>query len=480
MIVNFILTFIFSAQTSNIVMHFFYSPDCGHCLDILLEDIPKLQKQYSFQFKKYDIDILANYELLEKMEENVEDIGEDLPVIFIGDSVFYGPEEAREKLGSTLRSLVAYNQQVIKDTSTTITDSIASAGGEIHLYYFYQTGCKECSRPEILLAALQKEYARLKIHRFDILGDSSKIIFEALAERNNVPQDERLIVPAIVIGDDYVIKEEITLKNISALLKKYEVGSSAIDIVNEEAAEQSILQRFSRFSIVGIVVAGLLDGVNPCAFATLIFFVSYLLFIGRRRKDIIFMALFFIVAVFIAYFAIGIGAYNVLRYLSGFEIIAKVIFLGFGGIAFVLGILSLRDYTLARRGDYNKMILQLPLGIKQRIHRDVKEKTAVGGIIFGSLLAGFIISFLEFGCTGQVYLPTITFIISKAGFTLKPLFALIVYNVMFITPLVGIAVLATLFSTQAIAKSLEAKIPSIKLFTALFFFALGILLILSS
>ncbi|UCG91916.1 MAG: hypothetical protein JSV97_12775 [candidate division WOR-3 bacterium] len=449
-------------------------------MDILLEDIPKLQKQYSFQFKKYDIDILANYELLERMEENVKDIGEDLPVIFVGDSVFYGPEEAREKLGRTLGALSAQYRQIMRDTSSIITDSIVSARGEIHLYYFYQTGCQECSRPEILLAALQKEYTELKIHRFNILDDSSKIIFEALAERNNIPQKERFIVPAIVIGDDYVIKEEITLKTINALLKKYEEGSPAIDIENERAAEQSILQRFSRFSIVGIIVAGLLDGVNPCAFATLIFFVSYLLFIGRRRKDIFLMALFFILAVFLTYFAIGIGAYNLLKYLSGFEIIAKVIFLGFGGIAFVLGVLSLRDYALARRGDYNKMILQLPLGIKQRIHRNVKAKSAVGGIIFGSLLAGFIISFLEFGCTGQVYLPTITFIISKAGFTLRPLLALIVYNIMFITPLVGIAVLATLFSTQTVGKSLEAKIPSIKLFTALLFFALGILLILSA
>lgn len=468
------------AQTSDIVVHFFYSPDCGHCLDILFEDIPRLQKQYSFQCKKYDIEILAHYELLENMEENIENVGEDLPVIFVGDSVFYGPEETREKLGSTLKTLSVQYKKVMKDTATIKTDSIILAGGEIHLYYFYQTGCKECDRPEMLLTALQKEYVNVRIHRFNILDDSSKIIFEALAQRNNIPQDERLIVPTIVIGDDYIIKENITLKKVNALLKKYEKGSSKIDTVNAKAAEQSILQRFSQFSIVGIVVAGLLDGVNPCAFATLIFFVSYLLFIGRSRKDIILMALFFISAVFIAYFAIGIGAYSMLRYLSGFKIIAKIIFLGFGGIALILGILSLRDYTLARRGDYKKMILQLPLGIKQRIHKDVKEKTAVGSIIFGSLSAGFIISFLEFGCTGQVYLPTIIFIISKIGFALKPILALVVYNIMFIMPLIGIAVLATLFSTQAIAQSLETKIPLIKLCTAVLFFGLGGLLILSA
>jgi len=480
MIVNFIVTFIIFAQTSDIVVHFFYSPDCGHCMDILLEDIPKLQKQYTFQFKKYDIDILANYELLEKMEENIENIGEDLPVIFVGSSVFYGPEEARKKLASTLRSLSKTFKPIIKDTIKTAIDSIVPEIGEINLYYFYQTGCKECDRIEILLTGISREYDNINVHRFNTFEDSSKIIFEALAERNNIPQEARLVVPAIIIGDDYLIKEAITLKNVNALIKKYEEGVSKFNTLNDEHAQDSILKRFSQFSILGILLAGLIDGVNPCAFATLIFFVSYLLFIGRRRKDVILMAVFFIIAVFAAYFIIGIGAYSVLKYLSGFEIISKIIFLGFGSIAVILGILSLRDYFLARHGDFNKMILQLPLGIKQRIHKDIKEKTAVGGIIFGSLLAGFLISFLEFGCTGQVYLPTITFIISKAGFALRPLIALLVYNIMFITPLAGIAVLATLFTTKNVAKSLENKIPTIKLFTALLFFALGILLILSA
>ena len=141
--------------------------------------------------------------------------------------------------------------------------------------------------------------------------------------------------------------------------------------------------------------------------------------------------------------------------------------------AIILGILSLRDYFLAKRGDLNKMILQLPLGIKQRIHKDIKEKTEVGGIIFGSLLAGFLISFLEFGCTGQVYLPTIIFMISKTGLVLKPLFALFLYNIMFIIPLIIIAFLATIFTTKNIAKSLEKKIPTVKFFTAILFFVLG-------
>jgi hypothetical protein len=130
--------------------------------------------------------------------------------------------------------------------------------------------------------------------------------------------------------------------------------------------------------------------------------------------------------------------------------------------------------------EFNKMVLQLPLGIKQRIHKNIKERTAVGGIIFGSFLAGFLISFLEFGCTDQVYLPTITYIISISEFALKPILALFAYNVMFILPLILIAVLAVIFTTKNIASSLEKKIPTVKFLTAMLFFILGGLLILSA
>lgn len=484
--VNLIAIFIILAQSQSVVVHFFYVPDCGHCMDILLGDLPRFQSKYKFELRKYNIDIMDNYRLLEKMEENVKDIGEDLPVVFIADSVFYGPEETRAKLEPSIILYVKANKPVlIKDTiritaDTMPVDTLSQISEEIHLYYFYQPGCQGCDRAEIVLTHGLKAYRQLFVHRYDILDDSNKVFFEALAQRLSIPEEKRLVVPAIIIGEDHLTKREINLAHLDSLMIKYKQGCPEYGTLNLRSAEKNIIERFSKFSIFGIMLAGLLDGVNPCAFATLIFFVSYLLFIGRRRRDVIIMSIFFILAVFISYFAIGFGAYNLLKYLSTYALVNKIIFLCFGIIALVLGVLNLRDYFYARQGKLNKMILQLPLGIKQRIHRGIKEKTAVGGIIIGSLIAGFLISYLEFGCTGQVYLPTITFMVSKGSIALKPVVSLLVYNLMFILPLIIIAVLASLFTTKNIAKSLERKIPAIKLFTALLFFALGILLILSA
>ena len=477
--ISILFTILISSQTNTgPVMHFFYRPSCGHCMDNLLVDIPNLQKKYVFSLKKYDIDILANYRLLEEREKDRNTYGDDLPVIFVGDSVFYGPESLYKRLEVVLKAYRMPKPPVGRVVEE--KDTFPAIASEIEILYFYQPGCRECARLEALFSSLEKNYKNIHISMYDILSDTNKIKLEALSAAIGIPENERLIVPVVIVGKGYLLKEEITSENLFQLFGKYEeLDLSAVDTVLQNA-ELGILGRFGRFSLVGIAFAGLLDGINPCAFATIIFFVSYLLFLGRKRRDIVLMAISFIAAVFIAYFLIGVGAYSLLKYLTGYDIIGRIIFLSFGIIAFVLGILSLRDYFYARYGQLDKMILQLPLGIKQRIHRDIKERTAASGIVLGSFIAGLLISFLEFGCTGQIYLPTITFMISKAGWQFRPLLSLVLYNIMFIFPLMFFALMAIIFTTPRITKTLSARIPVIKMLTAILFFTLGVLLILSA
>ena len=460
------------------MVHYFYSPSCGHCMDILLDDIPKLKVKYQFILKKYDIDVLESYKLLEKMEEKVANKTDDLPVVFVADSVFYGPETVRKKLGLTLKALANYHIDTLpQDTLKPYVDTSCKRSTDtLNLYYFYQLECPECSRLEVLLNTMKKIYPLLIIYRYDIFYDSSKIFYETLARLRRIPEEKRLVVPAVFIGEDCRIKD-ISSKDIEGLLIKYSnagAGTPRLDtlIVHKENGASGIIERFARFSIIGIMLAGLLDGINPCAFATIVFFISYLLFIGRRQRDVIIMSVSFIIAVFICYLAIGTGAYGLLRYLSKFAIIIKALFLCFGVAAVIFGVISIYDFILAKKGNYSRMVLQLPLSVKQRIHSRIKEKTRSASIVLGSIIAGFLISFLEFGCTGQVYLPTIFFMISKAGKSLKPISALILYNLAFIVPLTIIALFAILFSTQRVARHLEKHVPTIKLLTALLFFGL--------
>ena len=93
----------------------------------------------------------------------------------------------------------------------------------------------------------------------------------------------------IFVGDDVLIGTEANLNNLLAVVARY-AGTGAErawDDFDPEQGGQGIIDRFVSFSALTVLGAGLIDGLNPCAFATLVFFVSYMTFTGRRGRDVL-------------------------------------------------------------------------------------------------------------------------------------------------------------------------------------------------
>ena len=72
-----------------------------------------------------------------------------------------------------------------------------------------------------------------------------------------------------------------------------------------------------------MLIAGFIDGLNPCAFATIVFLVSYLSFLGKKSKEILIYGIIFTFGVFIAYIIAGVGLMAGFRQLSGFPMVTK-------------------------------------------------------------------------------------------------------------------------------------------------------------
>ena len=56
---------------------------------------------------------------------------------------------------------------------------------------------------------------------------------------------------------------------------------------NTSAIEDIIFQRFKGFTPWVVAGAGVLDGLHPCAFATIIFMVNLLMVLGHDRRKIL-------------------------------------------------------------------------------------------------------------------------------------------------------------------------------------------------
>lgn len=329
----------------------------------------------------------------------------------------------------------------VYETSTTLAETFGTTIQEepdnaIHITYFHKHGCQKCTRTLKILKDLKSVYPQIVVEQRNAKTESA--LLEAMGILYKVPKTKRITTPAVFIGDTAFVGE-INQQYLKAVIEKYlETGSTSRLTAAEaqlETAESEIVSRFHQFGALTVASAGLLDGINPCAFATLVFFISYMNLVGRGRKEMLIAGGAFTFAVFLTYFLLGLGTLSFMNYLNQFSGIAKCVYLLAATMTFVLSGLSLYDAVKAKQGKTKEIMLQLPHTFKLRIHKVIREQTRSSGVITGAFVIGFVISALELVCTGQVYLPTLTFVVGIDGMRTHAIAYLLLYNLMFIVPL---------------------------------------------
>jgi thiol-disulfide isomerase/thioredoxin len=459
----------------------FYSGKSGN--DMIDNLLPVLKELHSIDVRLYDVDIPDNYFLLMVLEDQYEDLygkrGGELPVVFVGEDVIAGGEE----IWGTLESAVARYEALggcefplLPESEKTGPTSLKY---QVYLAYFYNQGCPKCERVGSLIEYLRKRYRGLVVRAIDIETPEAQILNESLCEQMDVQEAKRLTAPSIFFARDALVGEEITISTLQGLIHKYATLEGMdppwrMAEMEKNLAETRILERFKTLGVSAVAAAGLIDGVNPCAFATLIFFVSYLTFVGKARREILLVGLAFSLSVFVTYFLVGLGLLRVLQSISVVPAVGRSIYLATIGLALGLGGLSLYDYNLCRKGRPSDMWLQMPAFLKNQVRGIIRREAWWNRYILAAIATGFVVSILELTCTGQVYLPTILFVSRFQGLKASALGYLALYNFMFIVPLLGVFALV-FFGTGSERLSLlfQRHVGRVKLATSLVFFVLA-------
>jgi len=356
----------------------------------------------------------------------------------------------------------------------------------VYLADFYEPGCHDCDRVKVILKDISQKYPNnLIIEDFDISLSGNVELAEALGELNQMPEEERLLVPVIFIGDNYLFRSAITFDNLDELIQKYSTTETIApwEKVKEKdlTAQERLIARFQSFGLAAVAVSGLIDGINPCAFASIIFFISYLTLINRKGRDILWVGGIFTLSVFLTYFLIGNGALKMITSLSFLPLVRKIFVLVTAALALILGVVSLYDYLqFKKKGTTKDAKLQLPLFLKNLIHFAIRKNVKLSNYILMAAVTGFIVSLLELACTGQIYLPTIMFISTIPDLKVNALFYLLFYNLMFVVPLV-LVFSFTYWGTTSVqwAALTQKNFGKIKLAMTLLFFGLSGLLLYS-
>lgn len=362
-----------------------------------------------------------------------------------------------------------------------MSQTIFAAVKPIRLFFFYSEGCKSCREiKEEVLPGLQQKYGRsLEIRSLEISSISNfKLLLnlERLAGRkiDKTP-------PLVFIGRDVLEGAGAIRERLDDLIETYqrqgEVDYLIADLEETEEPETDISGEFRKISLVALIIGALADGINPCAFTTLVFLISYLSFIGRRGKQLLLSGFLFSLGVFIAYFLAGIGLMEILNQLVALRFISRGMRWLVVVIAGFFGFLNLSDFLALKSGRPERLKLGLGDHLTQKIHRVIRAEKQAAGYLSG-LWVGAVVGLLELPCTGQVYFPIIMMVRKMSPVRAKALAYLLLYNFIFILPLLVVFVGAYYgLSNKIMTKLVRDHLAKVKLVTALYFFGMALLLV---
>jgi cell division protein FtsW (lipid II flippase) len=291
-------------------------------------------------------------------------------------------------------------------------------------------------------------------------------------------------IPEIFLAETVLLGEETIKKGLVPAIEEALNKKPRLMEDLPVSKKDIILDTFSRFSPAVVAFAGLADGINPCAFTALIFFVSFLTLYSYSKKKILVAGIGFMLAVFITYLLLGIGGAALLGRMEQFSVFSAIIKYAISSFAFILCALAVYDLVLYKRtGRTEGLKLQLPGFIKSLIHKNItqtyrgSEKSGMNifYLFAVTFVSGVFIAALESVCTGQIYLPTITFIMTISGLRVRAFMYLLLYNICFMIPLAIIFLLSYKgVTSERFVQFSQRHMAGIKIMYALLFFGLGL------
>ena len=190
-----------------------------------------------------------------------------------------------------------------------------------------------------------------------------------------------------------------------------------------------------------VIGAGLIDSLNPCAFALLLVFVSTMLAMLQRQSDATGVARaqrwlltrggIYILGIFLTYLALGfglLGALQAAKVLSSSHLVSRIAAL----IALGLGIVVMQEALLPELGS------RLSAHMNMARMRELVGRMSVPAL-FG---AGVLVGLCTVPCAGAVYLAVLALLSAQAT-VLAGVGYLVLYNVVVVAPLVVILALAS-------------------------------------
>lgn len=313
------------------------------------------------------------------------------------------------------------------DTLGTILADRNATPGDCSIEFFYNTHCGACHVAMAYLNEYTAAHPDIIISSHDLFNSSeNKALFEQYKTAFN---RSYVSVPSVFIGNAGLEGESAIRENFEPLVSHFCKKQNVSAQSSEPVADIQVNAHRTVISIPLVLIAGIIDGINPCAVAVLIFLLVLLMTI-RERQRIILVGTVFTTAVFFFYFISGTGLYSIAN-TSGF---VRALSLIVGVLATLIAIMFFLEAIFPKKTE-GVLISDTRKGeITSRWKRMAIPVAFISGLILGVL---------ELPCAGGIYITILDMISFRVNIA-QGLVYLILYNLAFIIPLVLMTIIAYL------------------------------------
>ena len=192
-----------------------------------------------------------------------------------------------------------------------------------------------------------------------------------------------------------------------------------------------ISSRWNKFKFFAIMLpAALADSINPCAFAVMLLLLSSILTKSGSRKKAVLAWLLFALAVFISYFAMWIWLFSALATSTNTSVLKLIVWI----LWILVWLANLKDYFR-----YGKVfVMGVPLSWRPKMQKIIKKAISPAW----AFVVGFLVSLFLLPCTSWPYFTILGYLASESkNLHTRWYIYLIVYNIIFILPMIAIALL---------------------------------------
>ncbi len=334
-------------------------------------------------------------------------------------------------------------------------------------HVFFSAGCADCWPyvEEVLLPVLQSHGLALESEIHDYTAPSERAYLLEMADELELPRSVAdslyAFVPTpegtlVVLGHvpPNLISEAVSAARRPAKLVLWQpemhgepteyrlwawsgaVQTYSIETPIAEALEATLkaagplpvgLANLSQL-LPAVMVTGLADSVNPCAFAVILLLLAFLFTLRQSRGRILGLGFVYIGMIFLVYYAIGLGILRAVRFSDDPHFVARA-----GSWLLIgLGAINLIEYFFP---DF-PIKLHMPRFAGQRTNELIKQAS-----LPTTVAAGLLVGLCTFPCSGGIYVSIITLL--NARTTLGWGIAYLgLYNVLFVLPLIVILLAA--------------------------------------